>query len=445
MKQIDCEWKEKTLAQFALCKDAAREIDEFLKNSPEVNHGRYLHELWIPKIYSNKDVARFAWIVEMSDRICGKLIDAYLTDPDYRALFPFSKELEELILTDRGYTSRLPMARYDIFYNEETGGFKFCEINTDGTSAMNEDAICCETLGFHPVYAELKEKYDFESFELFDSWVNAFADVYGTYAKKKEKPYIAIVDFMEEACSYEFTIFRDRFIAAGYETEICEIRDLTFDGADLIAPSGRVIDAIYRRAVTGDIERHWEETKAFRDAVKAGAVCVIGALCTQVVHHKLIFKIMHDPASLRYLTEEEQQFVKDHVPATFDLTEEVCGHYGIFDNKDAWIIKPYDSYGSRGVCAGVDVTQEEWENELKEHFDDGFIVQEYCTPYQTENCYLPQEDVFRMYNNMPGLFAYNGRFAGIYSRLSDGGIISSQTNKKVAPALLIKDGETKGE
>ena len=73
-----------------------------------------------------------------------------------------------------------------------------------------------------------------------------------------------------------------------------------------------------------------------------------------------------------------------------------------------------------GECAGSD-----------------YIVQEYCTPYRTRNCYLPGENSFREYNNMPGLYAYNGRFAGVYSRLSDGGIISSQTNKRVAPTLAV--------
>ncbi len=48
-------------------------------------------------------------------------------------------KLEELILNRPTYYSPIPIARIDIFYNEKTGDFKFCEFNTDGTSAMNED------------------------------------------------------------------------------------------------------------------------------------------------------------------------------------------------------------------------------------------------------------------------------------------------------------------
>ena len=69
------------------------------------------------------------------------MIKEYLKNPSYRKLFPFSRKLEELILIPNGYQSLLPIARFDIFYNEENGNFKFCEINTDGTSAMNEDYV----------------------------------------------------------------------------------------------------------------------------------------------------------------------------------------------------------------------------------------------------------------------------------------------------------------
>ena len=46
---------------------------------------------------------------------------------------------EELILRADPAVSLLPMARIDFFYNEQTGAYKYCEFNTDGTSAMNED------------------------------------------------------------------------------------------------------------------------------------------------------------------------------------------------------------------------------------------------------------------------------------------------------------------
>lgn len=441
-KQADCglelsqKWQAWCETHEDELKDWADKAEDYLKHCPEVNHGRYLHQLAIPKFYSAGTIQKFQRISEETYALLCRVTQEYLDNAAYRKHFPFSSELEELILVPRGYETMIPMARYDLFYNEETGDYKFCEINTDGTSAMNEDVECYRTLLSSPAYAEFQKEYEMTPFELFDSWVAAFAETYATYEKRVEAPHVAILDFMEEACSYEFTIFRDRFRAAGFDTEIYEIRELRYEDGKLLSPDGKQIHAVYRRAVTGDIEKYREEVPAFLQAVKEGAVCLIGALCTQVVHHKSIFKVLHEEATMAFLTEEQQEFVKKHIPGTYDLTAAICEKYRILENKDKWIIKPYDSYGSRGVTAGCDVSDEEWKQVVAEALDAGFIVQEYCLPYQAPNRYVQQDAAFKLYNNMPGLYVYNGKFAGIYSRYSDGGIISSVTNKRVTTTLL---------
>ena len=82
-------------------------------------------------------------------------------------------------MTEAGYDCLLPVARVDIFYNEETREFKFCEINTDGSSAMNEDRELNNALKVTTVYNKLKDKHNFTSFEFFDSFVKDFEDILG--------------------------------------------------------------------------------------------------------------------------------------------------------------------------------------------------------------------------------------------------------------------------
>ena len=48
-------------------------------------------------------------------------------------------------------------------------------------------------------------------------------------------------------------------------------------------------------------------------------------------------------------------------------------------------------------------------------------------------------DDYQMYSNLTGLYVYDGKFAGVYSRLSDSGIISTQYNEKTVPTLFIKE------
>ena len=100
-------------------------------------------------------------------------------------------------------------------------------------------------------------------------------------------------------------------------------------------------------------------------------------------------------------------------------------------NKDAWIVKPTDAYGAADVYAGCFQTQEKW-NEIIDRFANGaagapFLVQRYITPYKTHILEpdhdiesLSDEEVDRagaLYNNLEGLYCYNGRFQGVFSRL----------------------------
>ena len=121
---------------------SAMRMEEYIKHS-DLNAGgnNYTRTLQIPKIYDRKTIETFSEIVDVTYGIFEKVIQKYLDDSEYRKLFPFSKALEELILLPVDYPIAVPVCRIDIFYNEENGQFKFCEFNTDGTSAMNENKV----------------------------------------------------------------------------------------------------------------------------------------------------------------------------------------------------------------------------------------------------------------------------------------------------------------
>ena len=246
---------------------SANRIKDYVENSPLAYMNRCVKTLQIPKVFSEEEVRVFEGVVETMYRIAGKVIRRYIDYPDYRKLFPFSKELEELILVPNLYDSVLPIARFDIFYHEDTEDFVFCEINTDGTSAMNEDRILNQALKYNNIHQRMRDYYDFRTFELFDSWVDTCMSLYRTYKKGVEQPYIAIVDFMYHTTMRELEEFKRRFEAFGYKTEICEIRNLTYEDGVLYSPTGHPIDLIYRRAVTTDVLQNYREVQPFIRAV----------------------------------------------------------------------------------------------------------------------------------------------------------------------------------
>ena len=299
--------KEKTLAEInkeyqSLIKEdrktdylSAQEAFQYIQNSTAKYHGRCVRTLYIPKIFREKDIRIFEKAIADLYGIFDKVMKAYYEDAGYRTLFGFDKELEKLILREKTYTSIIPIARIDIFYNEATGNFKFCEFNTDGSSAMNEDRELNNAIRLTKAFQEFEKKYEVHTFELFDTWVEEFLKIYDEFAKntghigagENGRPQVAIVDFMENATEQEFKIFKERFEARGIKAELCEIRDLQYINGRLYTSEGMAADAIYRRAVTSDIMKHYEEVTDFLQAIKENAACLVGEFRTQIAHNKI--------------------------------------------------------------------------------------------------------------------------------------------------------------
>lgn len=290
-----------------------------------------------------------------------KVIQKYLDDPEYRKQFPFSKALEELILLPVDYPTAVPVCRIDIFYNEENGQFKFCEFNTDGTSAMNENKVLDDILYMNNAWMHFEKKVPAKRFELVDSWVDAFMETYHSGKNAKENPYVAIVDFLDKAYLREFYVFERHFRSKGIEAEVCDIRHMTYRDGKLYTPTGHAADVIYRRAVTADVMNYYDEIQDFIQAVKDGCVCLIGAFKTQIVHHKAICQVLVHPMTQAVLTAEENRFIAEHLPKTMELDKlNENDLEEIWKDKDTWIIKPVDSYAAKGVYAGIDYSHKEW-------------------------------------------------------------------------------------
>ncbi len=113
----------------------------------------------------------------------------------------------------------------------------------------------------------------------------------------------------------------------------------------------------------------------------------------------------------------------------------------VLSDKDAYILKPLDSYGSNGIHAGVECTQEEWEKTVREAAKEDSLCQEYCPQYKTENIDFAWGDgEWHSYLNMAGLYVYNGAFAGVFSRQAEGnGIIASHRNERTLPTFVVSE------
>lgn len=410
---------------------------EYIRNSTAKYHGRCVRTCYLPKVFTQIEVEKFRKIIKVLYGIFDKAIAEYRRNPEYRRLFGFEKELEELILRKPLYPCNLPMARIDLFYREDTGEFKFCEFNTDGTSAMNEDRELNIAIKKTDAYQKMAGRYSCTSFELFDSWAKTVGEIYAQYEKRKEHPHIAIVDFMEYATVNEFIEFQRAFERAGYTAEICEIQELRYEDGKLLSPQGKQIDIVYRRAVTSDIMKNKEKVRPFLQAVKEDAVCLLGDFWTQIVHNKILYQILYHDLTKKILTDEELSFVDAHIPKTYHSKDMPGFPERLLQNKNGWILKPEDSYGSQGVYAGVEYDEEEWEEIVRKLPYEHYIIQEFYLPYQQENIELVDgEMITGTYFHLTGLFVYAGEMKGIYSRVSRTEIISTQYSEMSLPTVI---------
>lgn len=410
---------------------------EKVKSSKAQYKGQPIPFLYHPMFFTEKDIDSFKRIGNMMISIANKVTNRYIEDKEFRKKFGFPKLMEELILVDNGYDINVPIGRFDIFYNSYDD-FKFCELNTDGSSAMNEDNTLAEILLETEAMKDFSKKYSFSLFELFDSWVKESISIYNRFNPDNPNPKVAIVDFVESGTINEFKEFKKAYERNGYSCIIADPRDLTYRDGGLYFKDYK-IDLVYRRMVTFELIEKADEIPDFIEAYKNKAMCTIGSIRSQVVHNKIVFKILHDEDTLEFLDEEERDFIKKHIPYTglFKGKREVFDH--VLKNKNKYIMKPYDLNASRGVFTGRDCTDEEWKEKLEKVWNRDYLYQEFVEPYTREFVVFNDEGLsMEEFGTIIGLFMYKERLAGLYTRIGKNNIISGIIDYYTLPNLLVR-------
>ena len=397
--------------------------------------GKPVPFLYNPMFFTPQEEDYFKEIASTMLRIGNKVTDKFIEDPIYRASFGYPRFIEEMIIRENKYGVNVPIGRFDIFFND-IDDFKFCELNTDGSSAMNEDNTLSMILLETKALKDFGEEFRFESRELIDKWVNESLKLYLIWKGEIHKPNVAIVDFVESGTSAEFLEFQKAYERAGLNCIIADPRDLEYREGALYKDKFR-IDLVYRRIVTFELIQKSNEIPEFIRAYMDDAMCTIGTIRSQIIHNKLFFKMLHEQETLQLLTKEERDFVKEHIPFTGALggAESILNE--VIVNKNRYIIKPMDMNASQGVFVGRDSTDDEWKDMVLKAFGRDYLYQEFIVPPQREFL-VPEENGFQseLFKSIVGLFVYNGSYSGMYTRLSKENIISGITNYYSVPNII---------
>ncbi|MCQ2751650.1 MAG: gamma-glutamyl-gamma-aminobutyrate hydrolase family protein [Coriobacteriales bacterium] len=427
---------------------------DYIKSSTAIFAGIPVYTSFVPKLFDQNTYDFCKISVDKIYKILCKVIERFKQDVQYRNLFNYDERLLELMLLPAQVDAPLPFARFDFFLDEQNFNMKFCEFNTDGSSGMNENREAYLSIQNSASYKAFCKNHDchVDTEYLFEGWVDKFLEIYKTYPKAKDNPHICIVDYLENGVTEEFKLYGHIFEERGYKFSIYDIRNLEYDGKNLIGKrafygqDGAIIDALWRRSVASDCLRFYNESLAYFNAIKDDNVFIIGSFATNIVHDKQIFRVLHNPQTSAFLDNDEQDFIKRHVPFTSYLDEKYVNLDKIIDEKDAWVIKPCDGYGSSDVCVGRDFSASEWSKIIHEHANSKtgfpFLAQEFCSfykssalPFYDEECDYTANPY--LYNNLSGLFAIDGKFSGIFSRLGPNSIILGKRGGVTAPTIWV--------
>lgn len=386
--------------------------------------GEPVPAIYQPFFVSEEDEETFKYISDMMMRISDKITKAYVAISAFRNTFDFDNKMKQLLIHKPLLATFVPICRYDIFYKSRDE-FKFCELNTDGSSAMNEDNEVAPFMLELEAMKEMEKRYEYEFsyYELFDSWVDEFKELYKETTGKEDFN-LAIVDIMESASHEEFEKFKKAFENKGIKTIICDARDIKRKDGHIYSGDFR-IDAVYRRLVTFEAVQHWNEIQEFIDGYLNDEFVMIGSFKSQVMHDKRIFIKLFEDRVKKFLSKDELEFIEKHIPYTAMLTSETFEE--VLKNKDKYIIKPVDNNASKGVYVGKDHSKKEFEAILKKFVGTGYIYQEYIEPYKRDVILFDEKGNLEVkkLKSIVGLFIYNKKFKGLYTRYGEENIISS--------------------
>lgn len=424
----------------------------YLLGTNATYHGHPLTWDMMPKIFDEKAVAYLADAAETMGRIMVKATRHYLATPELFARFGFSDNLARMVLAPTAYEQIFPLARVDIFLNEETGDFKFCEVNTDGSAGMTTSQEIPRAIAKSETYRLFAERHPhIRTFDLIGACSQALLDTYATWQppagmNPPKTPAIVVVDYRESASIEEVNDFIAYFATRGIEARFTDIRDLhlrSVDGETRLCDEQGPIWCVWRRAVTSEIdEKPCEGAEALISAVEWNLACVLGGFRTWLCATKTFFALLHDASAADYLDTDELAFVKAHVPFTCILDKD--SDLSDFNEKDRWIVKPAGGYNSVGVMAGKDCTDEEWSQALAEIAAQHGIVQEYAPQYATPTMRADMDGTFDPHeypeaNNMEGLFLFNGKFGGVFPRCGYGNIIGEFQGRINQGAIVVEE------
>ena len=334
-----------------------------------------------------------------------------LEDEDLLDAYQFPAVFQEILRIDPGYRRLAPVLRLDGHFVR--GVFRIVETNADGSAGMNDSNAIERALLATPLYSYFADRGPIESLEMVDSLARMLAR-YSRVSGDRGATCVGILDRRGISTASEFVAVQQALRRLGQNAVLVTPEDLAV--RDGLRARGTRITLVYRRLVTADAFQMWSSLGPLLEAYRAGAIRMVGSFRSELLHSKAVLAIMRDSHVRARIGPAGRRLIDRHVPPAFLLTPASAER--TVSARRRWILKPLDSYGSRGVFVGNTLTRKSWKKALAHALAAGrYLLQEYVP--------APREPVLRIVDNRPkismemtsvGFFIYDGVMAGPYVR-----------------------------
>jgi uncharacterized circularly permuted ATP-grasp superfamily protein len=407
--------------------------------------GAAMPTLLKPNFISQRQTTLLKDCVERMGRALTKFIALYLSENQVREIMGFSEKEHELFCIEPGYSNPLVVSRLDAFLNGYS--IKFLEFNCDSPAGIAYSDI--QERGFRELFRmyPFLKKYCIEYMDrqqiLLSSLLDCYAEFRTNHKQLPEKPVVAIVDWANVSTYSEFELHQKYFREKGIETIIATPQEFSIRNGKALA-GGQEVHLVYKRVITRELVKHWEEVGNFIEAIRDGLVCCCNSFRSFVVGNKKVLSVITDQRFNSIFTETEKQLIKETIPWTRILSDSKVIYQGrevdlksfVPEFKDLLVLKPSNKYGGKDVYIGQETSQSIWEKIMNEHMADSmWVVQEFVDIPTGHYPEISKTVSFKKKYVNINPFALNGKYCGTITRVSNSQVINVSAGGGLVPTL----------
>lgn len=409
--------------------------------------GRLLCPFLRPFFLDPADEARVARASEALWRLGERLAQVAVTDETLMRELGLSDAEVALARIDPGYGVASTAGRADAFLLPDS--LEFAEYNAESPAGPGYSQRLAELFDGEPLMDRFREQFRVRHHTSISRLLDALLESYRDWGGAHTPPRLAIVDWREVPTWSEFELLRAAFTDAGVPTELCDPRDLVFDGRTLSA-NGTPVDLVYRRVLINDIVARPDECRALVEAYRHGAICMANSLRCKIPHKKAFFAVLTDERYHHLFPADDLAAIAPHVPWTRAVRDSGTTRDGqpldlpdyLRRHRERFVLKPNDEYGGTGVTLGWETGAGAWDDAIAgalAQSDRGWIAQERIRIRREtfpicEDGGVVERDM--LVDFAPYLF--RGRMAGFLTRLSATGLANVTSGGGQVPAFIVE-------